>query len=105
MKEKRKKYIHIKSKINARNKTILMYHGWGSTIESQVVIGEKLANLGFDIVIPEIIYHDTRQPLKEPFEKTSMQNYFWKTIFHSIDEVNEYLKCLNLTKKKYNPIW
>ncbi|MFC0190112.1 alpha/beta hydrolase family protein [Fictibacillus aquaticus] len=82
-----------------KNKTVLMYHGWGSTIETQMLLAERLAQAGFDVILPEIIYHDTRSPLDDHFEKAIMQTYFWKTIFESIDEMNELLSVLNLSKE------
>lgn len=81
------------------NKTIIMYHGWGSTIDSQIVLGERFARLGFDIIIPEIMYHDTRQQLDNYFKKDIMQHYFWKTIFESVDEGLNLLRLVGLSKE------
>jgi uncharacterized protein len=100
MKVNKLHFKQLQSSIPSIDKTIIIYHGWGSTTESQIILGEKLAKLGFNIVIPEIIYHDSRQPLVNPFEKETMQNYFWKTIFHSIDEINDLLNCLKLSKEE-----
>ncbi|MFB7142534.1 alpha/beta hydrolase family protein [Gottfriedia sp. NPDC056225] len=96
MQAKIPKFKYIKANNFSKNKTVIMYHGWGSIIDSQVVIGEEIANRGFNVVIPEIIYHDTRQPLNNPFEKSTMQNYFWKTVFKSIDEVNGLIQSLRI---------
>jgi predicted esterase len=93
------RYKYIQAEGRQINKTIIMYHGWGSTIDSQIVLGEKLAQLGFDIIIPEIMYHDTRQPLDDHFQTDVMQHYFWKTIFESIDEGLMLLKLVGLAKE------
>ncbi|PGM52568.1 hypothetical protein [Bacillus sp. AFS053548] len=54
----------------SRKETIIMFHGWGSTIESQ------LSELGFKVVIPEIKYHDSRQALNNHFDQEILQSYF-----------------------------
>ena len=79
-------YLKIEPTQRTKKETIVMFHGWGSTIDSQVALGKELSNLGFRIVIPEIKYHDSRDALKNHFDKAVLQNYFWKTIFESIDE-------------------
>lgn len=99
MKQTNLKYKKINSSNKRNNKTIIMYHGWGSTIESQVGIAEELAKIGFDIIIPEIIFHDNREPLENPFEKETMLNYFWKTIFYSIEEIDEWLSVLEINRE------
>ncbi|MGG2028431.1 hypothetical protein AB1282_22260 [Gottfriedia sp. S16(2024)] len=43
----------------SRKETIMMFHGWGSTIDSQIQLGNQLSELGFKVVIPEIKYFET----------------------------------------------
>ncbi|SDY94135.1 alpha/beta fold hydrolase [Bacillus sp. 166amftsu] len=64
--------------------TIVFYHGWGSSIYNQTFLGTILANLGYTVIVPEIIYHDSREPLIDYFSKSIMEQYFWKTILHTI---------------------
>ncbi len=93
-------YLKIEPTKRTKKETILMFHGWGSSIDSQVALGKELSNLGFAIVIPEIKYHDSRGALKNHFDKVVLQKYFWKTIFESIDEQKELLFNLNLKSEE-----
>ncbi|MFD4707769.1 alpha/beta fold hydrolase [Gottfriedia sp. NPDC058432] len=83
----------------SRKETIMMFHGWGSTIDSQIQLGNQLSELGFKVVIPEIKYHDSRQALNNHFDQKVIQTYFWKTIFETIDEEDELIDQLNLQKE------
>lgn len=92
-------YYVINPNIFSRKETIIMFHGWGSTIESQIQLGKELSELGFKIVIPEIKYHDSRQALNNHFDRKVLHTYFWKTIFETIDEEDEIIHQLNLQKE------
>ncbi|WP_129688527.1 alpha/beta hydrolase family protein [Gottfriedia acidiceleris] len=92
-------YYEIIPNIFSRKESIIMFHGWGSTIESQIQLGKELSELGFKVVIPEIKYHDSRQALNNHFDQKILQTYFWKTIFETIDEEDEIIHQLNLQKE------
>ncbi|MFF3022852.1 alpha/beta hydrolase family protein [Gottfriedia sp. NPDC057948] len=92
-------YYEIIPNIFSRKETIIMFHGWGSTIESQIQLGKELSELGYKVVIPEIKYHDSRQALNKHFEQQILQTYFWKTIFETIDEENEMINQFCLQKE------
>ncbi|MEE6450564.1 alpha/beta hydrolase [Gottfriedia acidiceleris] len=92
-------YYEITPSIFSRKETIIMFHGWGSTIESQKQLGKELSELGFKVVIPEMKYHDSRQALNNHFDQEILQTYFWKTIFETIDEEDEMIYLLNLHKE------
>ncbi|ODG92373.1 MULTISPECIES: alpha/beta hydrolase [Bacillaceae] len=92
-------YYEITPNIFSRKETIIMFHGWGSTIESQIKLGNELSELGFKVVIPEIKYHDSRQALNNHFDQEILQTYFWKSIFETIDEEDEMIYQLNLQKE------
>lgn len=65
--------------------TIIFYHGWGSTKESQRIRGLIYATVGYQVLIPDAIYHGERNPI----EYTSANGkYFWETIFNNIEESN-----------------
>ncbi|PEM41358.1 alpha/beta hydrolase family protein [Bacillus pseudomycoides] len=64
--------------------TIVFYHGWGSSIYHQIFLGTILTNFGYTVIIPEIIYHDSRTALENHFSKPIMEQYFWKTILHTV---------------------
>lgn len=94
------KYIIVKpNNTNNTGKTLFIYHGWGSNIDQYVSLAEILAQEGYTVIIPEIIYHDSRNPLDNPFETKIKQEFFWKVITNSIDEFDEFVSLLQIDKK------
>ena len=87
-------------KQNETNKVIIIYHGWGGSTLGYRDLGEELAGEGFKVIIPEIIYHDTRQPLANPFDTKTIQDYFWETIMTTIDEFLEFMTALGMELEK-----
>ena len=83
-----------------KDKTIILYHGWGSSIKNYVSIAEYFSSLGFRVILPEIIYHDSRDKLANHFLKEVTQEYFWKTILTSIEEFNLLLEELSVPEEK-----
>lgn len=71
-----------------KKKTILIYHGWGSSIKNYRELAHSLAALGFQVGVPELIFHDNRDKLANHYTVKATQEFFWKTIFKSIDEVD-----------------
>lgn len=63
--------------------TIIFYHGWGSNKESQRIRGLIYASVGFQVLIPDAIYHGERNPIEYTWENGK---YFWKTIFNNVEE-------------------
>ncbi|MDD2446218.1 MAG: prolyl oligopeptidase family serine peptidase [Tissierellia bacterium] len=68
--------------------TVILYHGWGSSVEKQRFRGIILSNLGFQVIIPCAIHHGTRDPIDHSLAENAGQ-YFWKIIFQNIDESNK----------------
>lgn len=65
--------------------TIIFYHGWGSNKESQKFRGFTLASFGFQVILPDSIYHGERNPVDH--EKVeNMGKYFWEVILNNIKE-------------------
>ena len=91
------KYRLIKPKSgNSSGLYLVFYHGWGTSAESFQDFGSRLAKSGHTVAIPEIIYHDSRNPLTNPFSKEAIQSHFWETIFTSIEEFAELMVDLSL---------
>lgn len=65
--------------------TIIFYHGWGSTKESQRIRGIIYATMGYQVLIPDAIYHGERNPIDY---NSANGKYFWETIFNNIEESN-----------------
>lgn len=74
--------------------TIIFYHGWSSKKELQKMRGLILATVGFQVLVPDCIYHGERNPID--YDKNPQ--YFWDVLFKNIEEssiiidalVNEY---------------
>ena len=77
--------------------TIILYHGWSSSKESQRLRGFILANLGYQVIIPDSIYHGERDRLENYGVENSIK-YFWPTILNSMDEAN---KIIHYCTKNY----
>jgi len=67
--------------------TIIFYHGWSSSKENQRLRGFILASLGYQVVIPDAIYHGERNPLPS-YNAENASKYFWKVIFNNMDEAS-----------------
>lgn len=93
------KKVYTPNKIT-KEKTIIIYHGWGSVIESQHELATTLSQQGYEVIVPEIMYHDSRSALSNPFDIHIMQEYFWKAIFHMIDEIDQFLHELQIPKEQ-----
>lgn len=94
------KCLSFQPKEDSKNTTILLYHGWGSSVYHQQFFGTVLSKFGYHVVIPQIIYHDSREPLQGHFSKHTMDNYFWKTILHSVQEANQFINWIKSKKQK-----
>ncbi|MDN7228378.1 GNAT family N-acetyltransferase [Planococcus sp. N064] len=75
---------------------VIFYHGWGTTAESYLEFAEALAEEGYRVILPELIYHDSRNLLANPFYPPILQEFFWKTIFTSMDEFDGLLEELKI---------
>ncbi|MDR7871113.1 MAG: alpha/beta fold hydrolase [Tissierellaceae bacterium] len=73
---------------SGKTPTIILYHGWSSNKESQRLRGFILANLGYQVIIPDAIYHGERNAL-EKYDAENSVKYFWPTILNNIDEANK----------------
>ncbi|MEI2665790.1 alpha/beta hydrolase [Rossellomorea sp. LJF3] len=87
------------NKQNESNKVIIIYHGWGGSALGYRDLAEELAGEGFNVIVPEIIYHDTRQKLADHFESKTVQAYFWETIMTTIDEFHDFVNTLGIYKE------
>lgn len=71
--------------------TIIFYHGWSSNKESQRFRGFILSSLGFQVIIPDAIYHGERNPIdhKDP---SNGEKYFWPVVFNNMEEFNSIIQ-------------
>ena len=87
---------HLAEPVSEPWKTVVLYHGWGGRAESCRAYAETLRRQGFRVVVPEIVYNDSRKPVKNPFEMETVQTYFWKAITESIEEFGTLQKVLGV---------
>lgn len=78
--------------------TIVFYHGWGSSKEAQRLRGFILSSVGYQVVIPDAIYHGERNPLND-YKWEMAKEYFWDVIFQNFHEFNIIVEKL---VSKYN---
>lgn len=78
--------IRLRPKMEAEKlSTIIFYHGWSSSKESQRMRGYILSNFGFQVFIPDSINHGERNPI-DYIDPINMKDYFWPTVLNSIEE-------------------
>lgn len=65
--------------------TIVFYHGWSSSKELQRMRGFILSSVGYQVVIPDAVYHGERNPLAQ-YDDVAAMKYFWDVIFNNIEE-------------------
>ncbi|NLK64508.1 MAG: prolyl oligopeptidase family serine peptidase [Tissierellia bacterium] len=78
--------------------SIIFYHGWGSDKNTQRIRGFILAAAGYQVVIPDAVYHGERNPLAD-YSMAAVKEYFWDIIFSNMEEYSTIEKELIL---KYN---
>jgi uncharacterized protein len=84
----------------SRDTVIIFYHGYGMKADNYEDVAKEMVNVGFTVIIPDIIYHDSRNPLDRPFDTQTIQKYFWKTIFETIDEFDDFMNVVGISKDK-----
>jgi len=92
------KHIYTQEK-TSKGKTIIIFHGWGSTVHNYDEFAKYLSSFGYQIIVPEIIFHDSRNKLENHFLEEVTQEYFWKTIFKSIDEAPCFFEELGILEE------
>lgn len=83
--------------------TICLYHGWGSSVTKYDEFARMLSGKGFTVIVPELIFHDSRNALGAYFDQGIVEQHFWEIVFQSIEESDTLIKQLNIPKE--NIIW
>lgn len=65
--------------------SIILYHGWSSNKERQRMRGFILAAAGYQVIIPDAIYHGERNPLSD-YDAKNIGKYFWSVILNNLEE-------------------
>lgn len=81
------------------NKTIIFYHGWGSSMKNQIFRGNIFASYGYRVVLPEARYHGERNDINLDYEdKSTEAKYILRVIMHNIEEAPS---IFNYIEEKY----
>lgn len=65
--------------------TVINYHGWSSNKEFQHFKATILANFGYQVIVPDALYHGERGSLNYS-EAGKLENYLHKVLLSSIEE-------------------
>ncbi len=77
------------------NKTIVFYHGWGSSKERQIFRGNIFASYGYRVILPEARYHGERNDINlDHGDKDMEAKYILKVIMHNIEEAPSIFKYI-----------
>jgi uncharacterized protein len=92
------KFYQSTNNIQNKDKIVILYHGWGGTAKGYIDLAEEIAQEGFGVLIPDILNHDERYPLENHFDSNVTRKYFWNTVFHTINDYNEFLRVIGVKK-------
>ncbi|MGC4377830.1 dienelactone hydrolase family protein [Fictibacillus sp. Mic-4] len=85
-----------------KNTAILLYHGWGSCKENQQFLGKLLTFYGYEVIIPDCVYHGERErPFINFFDPKTMQAYFWEVIIKTVKESKKLIDNLSCLSKDH----
>ena len=65
--------------------TVINYHGWSSNKEFQHFKATILASFGYQVIVPDALYHGERGSLNYT-EEGKLENYLHKVLLQSIEE-------------------
>lgn len=68
--------------------TVLLYHGWGSTMESYAFFASLLTDWGYHVIVPELPHHGERGTL-DYSDAEVLQVYFWDVVRQGSREASE----------------
>src|SRR4051812_23327474 len=64
---------------------VILYHGWGSTMDSYKFFATVVSDWGYSVIIPELPWHGERGSLNYDDEATLL-DHFWRVVFQSVQE-------------------
>lgn len=71
--------------------TIFLYHGWSSNKENHRLLASILSQNGYQVIIPDAIFHGERNPLNFESQKALEEN-IWNVIIQSVNESSNLIK-------------
>ncbi|WP_077304693.1 alpha/beta fold hydrolase [Terribacillus halophilus] len=87
---------HMYKGSNTEAPILFIYHGWGGSTAGYDDLAQELQGDGYTVVLPDIIQHDSRDPIANHFDGKSRQQLFWSTVFQTIDEFEHLISDLDV---------
>jgi len=91
--------LQINPSINKCMGTVLLYHGWVSTINDYLFLASLIANWGYKVIVPELPYHGERGKLNY-FDTLVLQQYFWIVVLQGVREAEAIAAELSVSEDK-----
>jgi dipeptidyl aminopeptidase/acylaminoacyl peptidase len=73
---------------------VVLYHGWGSTIDSYKFFASLISNWRYKVIIPELPLHGERGSLNYS-DETTMQAHFWPVVFQAVEDAQKIVSDLS----------
>jgi uncharacterized protein len=64
---------------------VVLYHGWGSTMDSYKFFASLISNWQYRVIIPELPLHGERGSLNY-FDETTLLAHFWPVVFQGVED-------------------
>lgn len=68
--------------------TVLLVHGWGSTMESYAFFASLLTDWGYKVIVPELPHHGERGAL-DYADPAVLENLFWDVVQQGMQEASD----------------
>ncbi|MDF2557448.1 MAG: prolyl oligopeptidase family protein [Bacillales bacterium] len=82
-----------------RKVTIVVYHGWASSIHNQQFLATIFNSHGYTVLIPEVIGHDSRGKLEDYHAQGMWEKYGWRIVIDMVKESHAFFE--RLTKEDW----
>lgn len=86
--------------IDEKYPTVFFYHGFTSNKDNQKFRAQVLASLGYQVILPDSLYHGERGSID--YEKEVYEGVFWKIVLKNIEEY-DIIKDFAIDKLNANP--
>jgi predicted esterase len=77
---------------------VVLYHGWGSTMDSYKFFATLISSWRYKVIIPELPLHGKRGSLNYT-DETTLQTHFWPVVFQGVQDVEKIVTELSQDTK------
>jgi predicted esterase len=79
---------------NSKNVTIVIFHGWASSIYNQQFLANVFNSHGYKVLIPEVIGHDSRSMLDDYRAQGVWEKNGWRIVIEMVKESQTFFERL-----------